>query len=197
MPVGRRQRKKEELRARILDAASQLIARQGLAATTVDQIAELADISQTTFFNYFRNKAHLVDALVARMVRFFDDTVDRVHGVDASAVQKVETLFQLAVDLTEGQHRFVRDLIGETARSSTLEARISFEHMRAVLTEDLAQSQARGEVRRDQSAQDLADAVLGLYVSAFLFWTTDASYSVAERLRTSALLATDLIEQRG
>ena len=49
VPMGRRERKKHELRERIVDAAAGLIAQQGLCNTTVDHIAEACDIAQATF----------------------------------------------------------------------------------------------------------------------------------------------------
>jgi AcrR family transcriptional regulator len=49
---------------KILAAASLLFARDGVAETTVDQIAELAEVSDTTVYNYFTSKDELVDAFL-------------------------------------------------------------------------------------------------------------------------------------
>ena len=54
--VGIRERKREETRARLEDAAVTLVLRDGLEHTTVDAISELADVSPRTFFNYFDSK---------------------------------------------------------------------------------------------------------------------------------------------
>lgn len=190
--LGRRERKKLEMRERILDEASALIEDQGLAATTVDQIADRVDISQTTFFNYFPSKAALVEALVARLVDLWNSVVDEAHAADASAVNKVRTLFQRTADLTHGQHRRLRDLIVETTRAP-LDAPSGLARMRAYFREDLAEGQARGDVRSDRDAGTLADSVLGLYVSVLLFWTTETEYPIAERLVAAAGIATEII----
>ena len=55
-PLGLRDRKRQETRARIEDAAIFLVLRDGLEATTVDAISERADVSPRTFFNYFDSK---------------------------------------------------------------------------------------------------------------------------------------------
>jgi AcrR family transcriptional regulator len=193
MSTGRRERKKQELRERIIDAADSLIAEQGLAQTTVDQIAELTDIAQTTFFNYFPSKADVVNALVERLIDRFNDVVDEAHDADSSIVHKIEILFRMSADLTEGQHRVLRDIIAESVRSPRIRGERSFNRMRVLFADDIAAAQARGEARRDRSAESLADAVLGLYVSVMLFWSADAAYPVADRLRTSADLAIDLV----
>jgi len=193
MSTGRRERKKQELRARIIDAADTLIAEHGLAQTTVDQIAELTDIAQATFFNYFPTKADVVDALVDRLVDQFHEVIDQAHGAASSVFQKIEALFLLTAELTEGQHRVLRDVIAETVRSTSQRPERSLARMRGLFAGDIAAAQERGEARRDRSAEALSDAVLGLYVSVILFWSTDADYPVADRLRTSADLAVDLI----
>jgi AcrR family transcriptional regulator len=57
---GRRSRKKAQTHAAIEDAALSLFAEQGYESTTLEQIAERADISTATFFHYFRGKADVV-----------------------------------------------------------------------------------------------------------------------------------------
>ena len=60
LPAGLRERKKAKTRAAIREHGMRLFAEQGYAATTVDQIAEAADVSQSTFFRYFPTKEDVV-----------------------------------------------------------------------------------------------------------------------------------------
>ena len=60
LPAGLRERKKARTRAAIRGAAMRLFDAQGYAATTVDQIAEAAEVSQSTFFRYFPTKEDVV-----------------------------------------------------------------------------------------------------------------------------------------
>lgn len=55
--VGLRERKKQQTRNAIHEAAFHLIDEQGLDATTVEHICRQADVSGRTFFNYFPSKA--------------------------------------------------------------------------------------------------------------------------------------------
>jgi AcrR family transcriptional regulator len=63
--TGLRERQKAGRREGILKAASELFRREGFAATSMEQVAELAQLSVGTLYNYFGSKGDLLLALVA------------------------------------------------------------------------------------------------------------------------------------
>jgi AcrR family transcriptional regulator len=92
--MGLRERKKEQTRRSIEEAAFRLFDDRGYAATTVADIAEAADIAPRTFFSYFPSKEAVV----------FGD-FDEVFG----------TLEARMRDRAEGENAFeaLREWIGE------------------------------------------------------------------------------------
>lgn len=73
-PTGLRERKKAKTRAAIREQAMRLFEEQGFAATTVEQIAEAAEVSPSTLFRYFPTKEDTVlvddvDAVLVQAIR--------------------------------------------------------------------------------------------------------------------------------
>jgi AcrR family transcriptional regulator len=58
--AGLRERKKRATRIAIRDAAMRLFAERGFTATTMDHIADAADVSRATVFAYFPSKEDMV-----------------------------------------------------------------------------------------------------------------------------------------
>ena len=59
-PLGRRERNKIRMKERLYDAALTLFTEQGYDETSIDEIAERADVARGTFFNYFQRKEDLL-----------------------------------------------------------------------------------------------------------------------------------------
>jgi len=57
-------RRRARTRARLLDAARELFARQGVDATRINEITELADVGFGSFYNHFADKDAIVEAVL-------------------------------------------------------------------------------------------------------------------------------------
>jgi len=84
--VGLRERKKEQTRTQIAETARRLFGERGFEGVTVADVAEAADVSQKTVFNYFPTKEDLV---YWRLGSFEDELLgairDRAPGEPALA----------------------------------------------------------------------------------------------------------------
>jgi AcrR family transcriptional regulator len=104
---GLRERKKAKTRVAIREAAMGLFDRQGFAATTVEQIAEAAEVSPSTFFRYFPTKEDVVliddyDPMIADAIR---RQPAAMHPVDA-LVEAMRSVFgSLTAEEWESERR--------------------------------------------------------------------------------------------
>ena len=62
-PLGRREKRKQEIRTRIEEAAYRLFQRQGIEDTSIEQICVEADVARRTFYGHFPNKHALLGGL--------------------------------------------------------------------------------------------------------------------------------------
>lgn len=60
-PVTARARRRGQRRDRVYAAAVELFVEQGYEATTMDDVADRADVSRTSVFNYFEKKSNFLD----------------------------------------------------------------------------------------------------------------------------------------
>jgi AcrR family transcriptional regulator len=76
-PVGLRERKKQQTRQLIFDAARSLFEAKGFDRVTVAEIARAADVSEVTVFNYFSTKE---DLFYGGMQFFEEELIEAVRS---------------------------------------------------------------------------------------------------------------------
>jgi len=78
--VNRMDRRKQEVRDRILGAAFDLFLDRGVSATTIEEICERADVANRTFFNHFATRHDMMRALAEeRLLNLRDVVFDRAN----------------------------------------------------------------------------------------------------------------------
>lgn len=124
--AGRRERKVIETRRSILVAARQLFEADGYAETTVERIAEAADVAPRTFFRYFPTKESLLFAdfdavrreMLARLAQRPADE-DPLDSLAAALQWMAGEIEQHADDISWG-FRICTEQIGDGVYEKTL-----------------------------------------------------------------------------
>ena len=95
--AGLRERKKAKTHEAIQEAALRLFRKQGYEQTTIEQIAEVAEVSPSTFFRYFPTKEDIVlhDALDPRFFAVFAEQPPELSPIQALRVSMRAVLEQL------------------------------------------------------------------------------------------------------
>lgn len=97
----RRAREKEARRQSILDAAAAVFLDRGISATTMDQIAERAELSKAAVYLYFSSKEELCLALLVHASRPLNDTLEAARDPAAP-------LFEQLLQLIRAYYAFYR-----------------------------------------------------------------------------------------
>ncbi len=124
----RRSRRREATRRKLLDSGRALFASQGVDATRINEITELADVGFGSFYNHFADKEELVDAvmsevaeeqgsIVEAMTRDFDDpaaVVAFAHVHFVGLAREDPSFGQLLIRL-DASHRVMSKALGPRA----------------------------------------------------------------------------------
>lgn len=184
--VSRRERKKSNVRARIIAEATRLFSRHGIANVTVDQIAEAADIGKGTIYNYFQSKE---DILVAFMI----DVERRVQAKLADFTRSKAPLESLLADFLLFQLRlkapyrdFLRVFLGHMFFHTEQFLPYMVEMQKIVdppLEKLFDGLQERGAVRRDLSLPDLILIFKTIHLGITALWAVEgAPFRETERV---------------
>ena len=164
LPTGLRERKKARTRAAIREHAMRLFTEQGYAATTVDQIAAAADVSQSTFFRYFPTKEDVVladdfDPAMVAALRAQPEDLPPIEAIRRS----LREMFGRLTDEQWARERHRQELI-----SSVPDLRMRSQQQYAEAISLLAEVVAdrAGLPAGDFSARVLAGAVIGAALAA-------------------------------
>jgi AcrR family transcriptional regulator len=187
---GLRERKKARTRAAIREHALRLFREQGYDATTVEQIAEAAEVSPSTFFRYFPTKEDVVlqddmellwiDALRAQPAELSTMAAIRASLHDAFASMSADDLAQL---------RQTTDL---SLSVPAVRARMLDEFARTIQILAGAVAERVGRPPDDPAVLTLTGAILGVAMTAWFSEPGDL-VSFAERFeRGLALLEAGL-----
>ncbi len=177
---GLRERKKAKTRAAIREHALRLIREQGYAATTVEQIADAADVSPSTFFRYFPTKedAVLYDPYDPVMAAAF-----RAQPADLSPLQAIRgATREVFAAIPAAEVADMREFLTLAYTVPELRVRVLDELARSaqVTAELLAERTGR---RPDELAvQTFAGAVVGAMVAAMTTAAADQSADILELL---------------
>ncbi|MCC6556562.1 MAG: TetR/AcrR family transcriptional regulator [Polyangiaceae bacterium] len=153
----------EERRAEIADAALRIIATRGITALTVSALAGELGLTGGALYRHYPSTDAILDAVAARAAELLDASLpdasldpltwlDRFVESRSRAVAGHAGLAplllsdQLAMALPEGAIERLRGAVRNTA---------------AAIERALREGQARGEIRRDVEARQLAPIVMG------------------------------------
>ena len=166
---GLRERKKARTRAAIREHALRLFREQGYDATTVDQIAEAADVSPSTFFRYFPTKEDVVllDEFDILAVGAFE-----AQSADLSPVAAFRAAARSAFgSLGADELARLRETAELTLTVPEIRARAMDEFARTIGVIAEAAARRSGRDPNDFAVRNVAGAIVGVIMAATMPWS--------------------------
>ena len=174
--LGRRERKKLRTRALIQREALRLFLEKGFEATTIEEIAEAADIAPSTFFNYFPTKEDVV---------LQDDLdpvlLEAIHmeptGLGPIAVLR-KAIHHVFSHLTPEQHTIFQRRLALLASNPPLRA--AFLNQSASQLDEIVAvvAERAGRSSDDFAVRNLAGALFGVMMATFLSAANDSDADI-------------------
>ena len=162
---GLRERKKARTRAAIRQHALRLFREQGYDATTVEQIAEAAEVSPSTFFRYVPTKEDVVlqdDLDLVWMDAF------RAQPPDLGPIAAMRTAVRAAfAGLAPGDLEQLREAMELAVAVPAVRARMLEEMARTSQAIAQAVAERSGKAASDFAVQAVAGAVIGIAMAAW------------------------------
>jgi AcrR family transcriptional regulator len=190
VPMNRTERRKQEVRERILSAAFELFLRQGVADTTIEDVCAYADVANRTFFNHFPSRRDMVAALAERRLLNLHDTV--FERADRAIPARLTGVFDdIAATLVTAGETY-RELIGEMMSAAGYGSRRG-SMFHETFVELVKEGVARGEVHVRHDPDIVADIIVGALAGALVNWHVDLTYSLTTNLHNLGVALADLL----
>ncbi len=189
-PHANRRARGDRTRALLVAAGMELFGRQGVEATSVDEITAAAQVAKGTFYVHFEHKT---DVLLERAALLIQSLVEAESDDDAVAAladlgRRVATEMSAMPRPVMG--RMTREIVGH--REAWLRVLGDRPTLNAIILPIIERGQTQGAFRTDLSARRLAQAVTVLWLDAVVGWAErPRELDLGEDLRRATSLLLD------
>jgi AcrR family transcriptional regulator len=171
---GRRERKKDETKRKIIDVALELFHRQGFAATTMEQIADTADVAKGTLYNHFATKEAIVGEYMRRTVRENEPDAVKFFQELPDTRSRLYVFMEKIAEWTELNKEIVGIYVSyrmqNLFRPQDERERSGFE---SLLAKIIGHGQASGELRKNISQEKLVKYFEVLHAMTLRNWLVE------------------------
>ncbi|MFN8587424.1 MAG: TetR/AcrR family transcriptional regulator [Candidatus Eisenbacteria bacterium] len=193
--LSRRERKKEDTRRRIFEAAISLFREKGFEATTVDEITEKADVGRGTFFNYFPKKESVLAWLSEEKLLVAEQNLAAMLESPRPTREKLVELYLVAASIYEDEPELSRYVLGEWLRRAFQPTADVEKRWQKLVLDLLQQGRSQGEIRAEVEPLRAEATLTSVYFSTvfqFLFGGAHCMTPIAN-LRDELVLRFDIV----
>lgn len=187
--LGLRERKKAKQRQQIIDTSIRLFRKHGYENTRIEDIVQVLEISQPTFFRYFPSKDAVLREVGRRGFGCIKEHLETELSSDATTSERLQRMYEGMAHEVESDRPLWRAVVlsGAMDPVRSPEMRRPEEIAVSLLREILAEGQRRGEVTKAFPVAHLAEFMEGLYTTVVRRWAVDLSgpHNLSQRVRSA------------
>jgi len=197
--LTRRERRKREVRARIIEAARDLFRTQGFGATRVTEICERADVVEKTFFNYFPTKQGVLAELAASAVEELLLSIEVARKKGRSTRERLEFFFGALAETMSAAGPPQKELVSAIVQvihesgEPAADARKLHDAFGALVSDGLE----AGEVTSRHDPETLTEMILGAYYVLTFDFVNLEGFDVRERAGAMSRFLADAFHPTG
>ena len=87
-------------KSEIINIAAKLFKEKGYSAVTMRDIAQAMDIKAASLYNHIKSKQEILVLIVIEIAEEFTNGINQIVSSEISAIQKIEKVIQLHIDIT-------------------------------------------------------------------------------------------------
>ena len=193
--TSRRERRKQEVRNRILEASIALFDARGIEATTVVEICERADVAHKTFFNHFPSKGHLLRLIAEHSLGQLLTDIEEARKQPLPTRQRISHFFETLAGNADAAGPMHRELLSEIVQAAhdsgneSEQARKLHDAFGSLIVD----GRERGDVCVLHDAQTQTEMLLGAFYVLMFNWANLEDYPLRERALAAAAFLADSI----
>lgn len=167
MVLSKREANKQQCRHNILKASRRLFKEKGYDATMIEDVAEKAEISKATLYNYFPNKESLLTGTMDEEIETFRNLITEDN--ELSSLEKIRKSMKfLIIDSIPFISVSRRILYLNATETSTMYGKAN--EVRDILIDMSEKAKAEGELKQNVSSKEFADMLMGIYLTSQFQW---------------------------
>ena len=190
--LGLRERKKARLRQEIIKTAIRLFRKKGYQNTRIDDIVQVLEISQPTFFRYFPSKDAVLREVGMRGYACIGGHLKSELSSQATTADRVRHLYRSFAEELETDRPLWEAVVlsGAMDPVHSPEMRQHKEAAIHMLRDVLAAGQKKGEITPTFPVIQLAEFMDGMYTIIVRHWAVDVTgpHSLADRVHNAVEL---------
>ncbi|MDF1584071.1 MAG: TetR family transcriptional regulator C-terminal domain-containing protein [Methyloprofundus sp.] len=167
---------KQIKRGKLLDQGVHMLMTQGYHGTGIKEILDSVQVPKGSFYNYFASKEEFAAEAITHYIEpFILRLTAHLQAPQVDALSALQNYYaELIVEVEKGGYKggcLLGNLMGEIGGTSILcncALKMAVERYKQLQQKALERAQQEGTVRKDRSAESMADMLVNLWQGALL-----------------------------